>query len=167
LILFIERDQASRILGGVKFILKARVQLTRQELELVNKYSVKDEILYQQEIRINFASKATTLTITIRVLLKGTVFKCKSLGAIQKYEVGIKEACAHFVECLELMRTFGGSETIKFTAGETVEPDSDTAEEYDSNLVVVCPDCGSVNEKSDEFCKTCGVPLIWEDSDDS
>jgi len=41
--LAIVRDQAKKLLGGVNFELRARVELTAEEAELVKKYKVDNE----------------------------------------------------------------------------------------------------------------------------
>ena len=43
--LFLTRDQAKGLIGGVNFELRARVSLTKDEAGLVNKYKAAKEVL--------------------------------------------------------------------------------------------------------------------------
>jgi hypothetical protein len=56
--LFITRDQAKGLLGGVKFELRARVELTNEEAELVRKYKAQKETLLKKEVKIPFTNRA-------------------------------------------------------------------------------------------------------------
>jgi hypothetical protein len=48
----ISRNQAAGMFGGVKFELKAQVQLTPAEAALVGKYKADKEVLLKKEIKI-------------------------------------------------------------------------------------------------------------------
>jgi len=112
--LFITRDQAKGLLGGVKFELKARTELTKEEADLVKKYKADKEVLLQKEIKIPFTGKAITLNIDIEGLTNGQTFKCKDIADILEYEKNVKEACEAFKNYIEVMRNFGGEEVIEY-----------------------------------------------------
>jgi len=52
--LLLKRNQAEGLLGGVKFVLFAQAQLTRQEEQLVKKYGAGKEVLLKKEVKIPF-----------------------------------------------------------------------------------------------------------------
>lgn len=112
--LYITRDQSKGMLGGVKFELKARVELTSEEASLVEKYKVGKEVLLKKEIKIPFTGKAIVLDITIGSLVSGQTFKCNDIAEILEYERNIKESCESFKNYVEVMKHFGGEEVIQY-----------------------------------------------------
>ena len=112
--LFITRDQAKGLLGGVKFELKARTELTNDEADLVRKYKAEKEVLLQKDIKIPLTGRAITLNLTIGSLMSGQTFKCKDIAEILEYEKNVKESCEAFKNYLEVMKNFGGEEVIEF-----------------------------------------------------
>ena len=112
--LYITRDQAKGVLGKVKFILKARVELTDEEAALLKKYKAKNEILLQKELNIPFLKKKYVLLLKIGSFIVGEEFKCKDIADILQYEENIKEACKTFKNYIEVMKSFGGEELIEF-----------------------------------------------------
>jgi hypothetical protein len=112
--LFIVRDQAKGFLGGVKFELRARVELTGEESQLVNKYKADKEVLLQKEIKIPFTSKMVVLDINIGSLVAGQTFKCKDIADILEYERNVKESCETFKNYIDVMKHFGGEEVIEY-----------------------------------------------------
>jgi hypothetical protein len=112
--LYITRDQAKGFLGGTKFELSAKVELTNDESSLVSKYKADKEILLQKEIKIPFTSKTLILDINIGGLMMGQTFKCKDIADIIEYENNVKDACGTFKNYLEVMKNFGGQEVIEY-----------------------------------------------------
>lgn len=112
--LIIVRDQAKGLLGGTKFELRARVELTSEESGLVKKYKADKEVLLQREMKIPFTSKAVIFDISIDGLMSGETFKCKDIADILAYEENVKEACENFKNYLEVMGHFGGEEVIEY-----------------------------------------------------
>jgi hypothetical protein len=112
--LFIIRDQAKGLLGGVKFELRARVDLTNEEAELVKKYKAGKEILLKKEVKIPFTGRALVFDLKIDSLPAGQNFKCNDIADIIEYEKNVKESCEAFKNYLEVMRNFGGEEVIEF-----------------------------------------------------
>ncbi|MCL6099137.1 MAG: hypothetical protein M1391_11225 [Bacteroidetes bacterium] len=112
--LYITRDQAKGLLGGTKFELTAKAELTGEESSLVSKYKADKEILLQKEIKIPFTSKSFVLDINIGGLMVGQTFKCKDIADILEYEKNVKEACGTFKSYIEVMKNFGGQEVIEY-----------------------------------------------------
>jgi hypothetical protein len=112
--LYITRDQAKGLLGGMKFELTARAELTPDESALVSKYKADKEVLLQKEIKIPFTGKAVVVDIHIGGLLSGQTFKCKDIADILEYEKNVKEACENFKRYIEVMKSFGGQELIEY-----------------------------------------------------
>jgi hypothetical protein len=112
--LYITRNQATGFLGKVKFVLKARVELTADELSLVEKYKCKNELLLLKELIIPFINKTFLLELTIGSFIDGQEFKCKDIADILQYEANVKEACETFKNYIEVMKSFGGEEMIEY-----------------------------------------------------
>lgn len=112
--LVISRNQGSGMLGGVKFEINAKVELTQTEAEITKKYKADKEILLKNEIKIPFTGKSIDLAITIGSLTAGQKFKCSDISEIIECEKNIKEACESFKAYIEVMNSFGGQEVIEF-----------------------------------------------------
>lgn len=102
--LIIKRNQDTGLLGGIKFVLEARVELTPEEEELVKKYKAQREVVY---------TKGGS-PYTIDDLLNGVKDKCKDITLLLNAEEVYKEACKTFKIFLEVMASFGGEEAIEF-----------------------------------------------------
>lgn len=113
--LYIRKDQSKKLMGGTKFELEARVELSSNEIELVKKYKADKEILMKREIRIPLTDKSLYLNITIGSLLAGQTFKCGDISEILEYEKLVKESCEAFKNFIEVMASFGGEEVIEFS----------------------------------------------------
>lgn len=181
--LHINRDQAPKVFGGVKFTLAAKVKLTEEELALVKKYKVAKEPLLVKSIVVPFTKRKFELNVTIGSLLFGETFRCNSIADILACEEEVRAACSTFKTYIETMAAFGGSEIVEYSMGNTVdigtlESDSENGEtdSEDSKLCEdpspsaevtdgTCPDCGYLNETTVGFCASCGVPLSWEEND--
>jgi hypothetical protein len=112
--LFVAREQAKGFLGGVKFELRGRVELTSEEAELVRKYKVEKEVLLNKEIKIPLTGKAIVINLTIGSLMAGQTFKCGDIAEILEFERNLKDSCQSFKTCLEVMKHFGGEEVIEY-----------------------------------------------------
>jgi hypothetical protein len=102
--LIIKRDQDKGFLGGISFVLEARVVLTPEEEELVKKYRAQNEVLYNKD-KIEYTAKD---------LLHGVRDKCKDVTILLNNEDVYKEACDHFKTLLDVMASFGGEEVIEY-----------------------------------------------------
>ena len=115
--LIIIRDQAKGFLGGVKFELRAQVQLTTEEAELVNRYKAGTEVLTVRESglleRLGPFGKAEK-PLTIQDMVSGQTFKCKDIAEILAWEETVKGVCGAFRTYLEVMKNFGGQEVIEY-----------------------------------------------------
>jgi len=112
--LVLSREQSSGMLGGIKFQLTAKVELTADESELVRKYKAEKETLLKKEVKIPFTGKALIINVTIGSLVAGQSFKCDDIGEILEYESSIKESCGSFKTYLQVMKHFGGQEVIEY-----------------------------------------------------
>lgn len=112
--LYLTKDQAKGLLGGTKFELSAKVELTSDESSLVSKYKADKEVLLQKQIKIPFTDKAVILDINIGGLVNGQSFKCKDIADVLEYEKNVKEACETFKNYLEIMKHFGGKEVVEY-----------------------------------------------------
>jgi len=112
--LFIKRDQAKGLLGGVTFELSVRVELTPEEADLVRRYKADKEVLLQKEVKIPFTGRTVNLGLTIGSLMSGQTFKCADIAEILEIEQNVKAACEAFKRYLEVMRNFGGQEVIEY-----------------------------------------------------
>ena len=112
--LYITRDQAKGLLGGVKFELEAKVELSGDEADLIKKYKADKEVLVKKEIKIPFTGKSIVLDITIGGLIGGQTFKCNDIAEILETENSVKDACASFKNYITVMKHFGGKEVIEY-----------------------------------------------------
>ncbi len=102
--LIIKRNQDKGFLGGMKFILEAKVLLTEDEKELIKKYKANKEIL--------FSSGSTNYTIDD--LVYGIKDKVKDVSILQKNEDVYIGACQYLRQLLEVMNSFGGEYKLTF-----------------------------------------------------
>jgi hypothetical protein len=105
------REQDSGMLGGISFILKAKVSLDDKEREIINKYKAGGIILMSKEVK--FLGSTQMVNITINDLTSGQSFKSKDVGDIITYEDTVKSACQNFKAYLFVMSKFGGEEIIE------------------------------------------------------
>jgi hypothetical protein len=103
--LLIKRDQDKGFLGGISFVLEARVELTPEESELVKKYKAHKMLIY---------TKGDKLTHTINDLISGVKDKCKDIEVLLNNEEVYKEACKNFKNILKVMASFGGEEVFEY-----------------------------------------------------
>lgn len=98
----IRRNQDKGFLGGISFVLGARVELTPAEAELIKKYKVHKQVLLSER------------SWTIGDLIDGVTLKCKDVGAILNDEEILKNICKVFKDYLTVMASFGGEEIFEF-----------------------------------------------------
>jgi hypothetical protein len=110
--LVLKREQDKGLLGGISFVLTARVDLTSDEQDLVKKYKVHKESLLSKTISI--LGREISYDLKIGDLIEGQRFKCKDVTEILKTEENVKEACQNLKTYLEVMRSFGGEEVIEY-----------------------------------------------------
>ncbi len=112
--LHIKRNQASGMLGGVKFELNGHVVLSPDEADLVKRYKAEKQVLLKKEVKIPLTSRVLILDVTIGSLVNGQNFKCEEIGDILEYESQLKLSCQNFKAYIEAMRSFGGEEVLEF-----------------------------------------------------
>lgn len=121
--LHLSRSQKSGMMGGVKFTLDMRAQLSEEEQQNVKKYKLWDELLYEQgSDRIAsakstlgmFAARLAQLRITVNDLVGGKAIECKDIVEIMEAEAAIKHAAQNFHALLTAATNFGGEEVISF-----------------------------------------------------
>ena len=115
MILTITKNQNKGMMGGVSFEVRAKVQLTEEERNLVEHYKLRNEILFQKHL-VNLWGKPTEKSSTVRVaeLVDGATYKCKDLNEVMGYTESVKEACEALKTYLLLARSFGGEEVYEF-----------------------------------------------------
>ncbi|MCB5261671.1 MAG: hypothetical protein LHW64_08515 [Candidatus Cloacimonetes bacterium] len=112
MILKIVRDQSKALLGGINFELKAQVELTSEEAELIKKYKAHKEVLLSKEVSL--LGNKFNIDIKIADLVDGQAFKCKDIAQILETEDNVKEACKSMKNYIMVMKSFGGQETYEF-----------------------------------------------------
>lgn len=126
--LILKREQASKMLGGVKFELSARVELKSKEQDVIKKYQADRWVLHSRkpslaQAGLEVGSVAQAIggklfkvfsDITIGKLTSGVSFTCDNINDVLDHEDKIKEACATFYTYLVAMQNFGGEERISY-----------------------------------------------------
>ncbi len=98
--LIIKRNQDKGFLGGMKFVLEAKVTLTEEEQALIKKYKANKEVL--------FTSLDLKTKYTINDLIYGIKDKVKDVSILYKNEDIYIDACRHLKKLLLVMESFGG-----------------------------------------------------------
>jgi len=117
--LIIKRDQADvkGVFGGNKgvcFSLYAKADITGDELELIERYKVKDDVLVSHELPIRGVdSDIQYFNLTVIQLVTGRTVETGSIYALLELEEKIKIGCQNLKELMEVMKTFGGEEVIE------------------------------------------------------
>lgn len=111
------RDQkdVKGLLGGhkgVNFTLVARVQVSDEENELIERYKVGHDILATYRLP-GTPTPNFEFTISVRELLSGHTVDMGNISSMIRLEEEIKEACSNLKDWLAVMKTFGGYEAIE------------------------------------------------------
>lgn len=111
------RDQkdVQGLLGGhkgVSFTLAARVQVSSEEKDLIDKYKVAEEVLAKYRLS-GAVDPNHEFRITVGGLLAGHTVAMRDVASMIQLEEEIKSACANLKEWLAVMKTFGGYEAIE------------------------------------------------------
>ena len=112
--LHLKRDQAKKLMGGVKFEISARVELDDEEKDIDKRYKAYKEVLHWKEKKIPFTERVIMFKTTIESFTAGQTYKCDSINEIIEYEEAISEACKNFYLYLGAMKQFGGEEIISY-----------------------------------------------------
>ena len=115
--LHLTKNQSKKLLGGVKFEVKAKVELTDEERELVRRYKLEDEVLVSRKMS-NMLGELTQggaeINISVKRLMSGDTYKCKGLNEVMIYSSQLVDACESLKTYFEVARGFGGEEVIEF-----------------------------------------------------
>jgi hypothetical protein len=113
--LFVEKNQAKGLLGGVRFQVVGRIELSPDEQKLVQHYNLTNEVLLQKKM-VNIWGQPTDvmLNITVKQLLSGDAIKCKDLGEVIAHSASLQSACETLKAYLEVAREFGGQEVYEY-----------------------------------------------------
>jgi hypothetical protein len=108
--LMIERNQAdTAILGwhkGVQFTLWWRLELTAEEVQLVERYKLSNHVLIYRD-----PDRREPL-ITLRNAMAGVSETVSSIAIVWKNEQKARECCQNFKSMLDIAKTFGGREIV-------------------------------------------------------
>ena len=108
--LLLTKSQSKGLLGGVKFEVKAEVELTDDERQLIRHYNLENEILLSRKSAIWVTE--VDVYITVSNLLNGEVYKCKDLSEVITYSDNLVSACKTLKSHLTVARDFGGQVVI-------------------------------------------------------
>ena len=108
--LLLTKSQSKSLLGGVKFEVKAEVELTDDERQLIRHYNLENEILLSRKSVIWVTE--VDVNITVSNLLNGEVYKCKDLSEVITYSDNLVSACKTLKSHLTVARDFGGQVVI-------------------------------------------------------
>ncbi len=93
---------------GVKFSLYAKADITSEEMGLINKYKVNEDVLTTYKI-----DSEITIYITVDKLINGFSTETKNISMLLDLEDKIKGGCQGLKTLLSVMGTFGGEEVIE------------------------------------------------------
>ena len=111
--LLLTKSQSKGVFGGVKFEVKAEVELTDDEKQLIRHYNLESEVLLSKKA-VTIWGQATDVDVNITVsnLLNGEVYKCKDLSEVVAYSDNLVNACKTLKSHLRVARDFGGQVVI-------------------------------------------------------
>jgi hypothetical protein len=128
--LLIRRNQKSGMLGGTKYTLHVRAQLTDEERALVKKNNLAGELLFYFDkdenrtggfmVRLKamgglagvLARKMRDTSLTVAKIIEGTDITCDNVAELIGVEDQIKEASLMFKAYLDAAAKFGGEEVL-------------------------------------------------------
>ncbi|MCJ7739883.1 hypothetical protein MUP32_01020 [Candidatus Microgenomates bacterium] len=96
----------------VGFYMTAKAELTDQERGLIDKYGVRNYVLYQKLADVSGKTQVLR-KVTISSLMDGENFSGGALDLLSN-ENEIKEACQSFKIYIEFLKKFGGDEIIEY-----------------------------------------------------
>lgn len=130
--LLIKKNQDKGMLGGIKFILEAKVILTPEEQELVKKYKAHKYVLFNSEEK-NYMGGVFTqgpISYTINDLIVGMKDKVKDVSLLIQKEKIYVEACKNLKIALDVMKSFGGDYKYIFKEDGIYNSEGKMIEEY-------------------------------------
>lgn len=118
MLLQINKDQAEKFFGGVKFSISFRALLTNDERSLIDKYKIADTILMQAKKKLIVEYE---IKITIDNLIRGHKFVADSIDILHDYESEIIVACRRLISLIDELRKFGGDIYLEITPNDIEE----------------------------------------------
>jgi hypothetical protein len=127
--LLIRRNQKTGILGGAKYTLYVRAQLTEEEHSLIRKNNLAGELLVYYDKDADKATLAGAMkdagglagalirkmrdtALTVAKLIEGTEFKCDNVGELLGVESEVRQASLMLKNYLDVAAKFGGEEVL-------------------------------------------------------
>jgi hypothetical protein len=127
--LLIRRNQKTGLLGGAKYTLYVRAQLTEEEHQLVKKNNLAGELLVYYDKDADKATLAGAMknaggltgalvrkmrdtALTVAKLIEGTEFKCDNVGELLGVEGEVRQATLMLKNYLDVSAKFGGEEVL-------------------------------------------------------
>jgi len=101
------------MMGGGKLNLLAKVVPTPEELEVINKYKMHKEIIWQKNPADSVApSFMGVKTMTVGTLINGESFTCKDIGQMLQMEEHITRTAQGLKVMVDAAKGFGGDTVI-------------------------------------------------------
>ena len=101
-------------MGSVNFEVKAQVQLTPEEQDLIRHYKLENEVVLNRPELYFGQPTGEKIQVTVKQLLNGEALKCRNLNQVLEYTEGAKSACENLKVWLEVAAQFGGQEVIEY-----------------------------------------------------
>ncbi|MEO0165902.1 MAG: hypothetical protein ABIL39_07180 [candidate division WOR-3 bacterium] len=113
--LILTKNQSKGLLGGVKFEVRAQVELSEEEKKLIHNYKLENDILFQKKM-VSIWGHPTDYMLDVKVkdFLSGQTYKCKDLSEVISFAESLKEAGKTLKAYLEVAKSFGGQEVIEY-----------------------------------------------------
>ena len=109
--------QSKGLMGGVSFEVKCRIELTPEEQELVRHYKLEGETLTKKKMKNIWGQLTDTeVSISVGMLLRGDVFKCKNLSEVIAYRDSLVDGCRNLKAYLDVAKSFGGEVVMDIDA---------------------------------------------------
>ena len=98
---------------SVQFILTTTVMPTAEEMQLLQKYQLMNEIVAQGTMTVGLLSKRQEpMLVHVSNLIQGHTQRFEDLGSMLDFESRMKSSCQIVMRYLEAARKFGGQEVI-------------------------------------------------------
>ncbi|BBL77474.1 hypothetical protein [Methylomagnum ishizawai] len=127
--LLIRRNQKTGLMGGAKYTLYVRAQLSDEERNLVKKNNLAGELLVYYDRDADKANLAGSLkeagglagalvrkmrdtALTVAKLIEGAEITCANVGELMGVERETREAALMLKNYLDVAATFGGEEVL-------------------------------------------------------
>ena len=123
----LRRDQkSSGLMGGIKFTLAIRAELTETEKSNIQRYKLGETMLYERAKIVDpgsglmgaasrLAFRMTNLSVSVNNLTLGKTIEFKDIVEMLAAEAQIKEAAQTFKNVLDAAATFGGETVVDLT----------------------------------------------------